>query len=229
MKISDLELCTLNGRKVQILESKTGMGIGGAIIDGVGLVNAGAMTCVTGKDIIKNALNLKDERRKTIDKNRSYDAITFTQPLKGIAIFDEKSCDKLISFRKASHEAMKARAVEQCKIHEEEMERKYPGITELKKAYSEHYYYQEQFQRAMEDEYNDGVNMPRRPTSNIDDLCAKYPRAAMYLKADSYSCAENYNKANAGDRAKALLDRGGSIEDAQKILDNWLPENAYWD
>ncbi|TYB18845.1 hypothetical protein FXB85_11145 [Aggregatibacter actinomycetemcomitans] len=81
----------------------------------------------------------------------------------------------------------------------------------------------------MEDEYNDGVNMPRRPTSNIDELCAKYPRAAMYLKADSYSNAENYDKASAGDKAKKLLNEGGSIEDAQKILDNWLPESAYWD
>ncbi|KYK95149.1 hypothetical protein [Aggregatibacter actinomycetemcomitans] len=109
------------------------------------------------------------------------------------------------------------------------MEAKYPGITELQKAYSDHAYYQEQFQRAMEDEYNDGVNMPRRPTSNIDELCAKYPRAAMYLKADSYSNAENYDKASAGDKAKKLLNEGGSIEDAQKILDNWLPESAYWD
>lgn len=229
MKISDLELYTLNGRKVQILESKTGMGIGGAIIEGVGLVDAGSMTFFTGENIVKNAQNLTDEQRKMIDKNRSYDAITFTQPIKGVAIFDEKSCDKLIAFRKSSHEARKARAVEQRRTYEAEMEAKYPGITELKKAYSEHYYYQEQFQRAMEDEYNDGVNMPKRPSSNIDELCTKYPRAAIYLKADSYSCAENYHKANAGDKAKALLDKGGSIEEAQEILNNWLPQSAYWD
>ncbi|WP_249849254.1 hypothetical protein [Aggregatibacter actinomycetemcomitans] len=81
----------------------------------------------------------------------------------------------------------------------------------------------------MVDEYNDGVNMPRPPKSDIDELSAKYPRAAMYLKADSYSTAENYDKASAGDKAKKLLDEGGSIEDAQKILGNWLPASAYWD
>ncbi|TYA36026.1 hypothetical protein [Aggregatibacter actinomycetemcomitans] len=66
MKISELELRTLNGRKVQILETKsrTGCGIGGAIIEGVGEVNAGSMSFCTGENIIKNALNLTDDVRK---------------------------------------------------------------------------------------------------------------------------------------------------------------------
>lgn len=229
MKISDLELRTINGRKVTILESKSGMGIGGAIIEGIGEVNASSMSFVSGENIIKNAQNLNEEKRKMIDKNRFYDAIEFWKPIKGIAIFDEESCDKLIAFRDAKHKAMVEGAAERRKAREAELEAKYPGITELRKAYSEQVYYQEQFQRAMEDEYNDGVKMPTRPKVNIDELCAKYPRAAVYLKADSYSDAANYDKANAGDKAKALLDDGGSIDEAQKILDNWLPDSAYWD
>ncbi len=229
MKISDLQLRTLNGRKIIIFESKSGLGIGGAHIEGVGPVNATVMTIVSGKDIIKNAVNLTNERRTTIKKDEYYDAFEFTSPVKGIAILDDESCKTLRAFRKAEHEAFKANAKELAKAKEARLEAKYPGIKELQKAYSEVDYYHEQLYRAMADEYNDGVNMPRPPKSDIDELSAKYPRAAMYLKADSYSTAENYDKASAGDKAKKLLDEGGSIEDAQKILGNWLPASAYWD
>lgn len=227
MKISDLELRTLNGRKVTILESKSGMGIGGAIIEGIGEVDASALSFVSGENIIKNAANLSEDKRKTIDRNFSYDAIKFYQPFEAVAIFDRESCDKLVQYRHTKHEAMKASAAERVKAYEASREAKYPGITELEKAHRDWAYYHEQFQRGMEDEYNDGVSMPTRPTSDINELSNKYPRAAMYLKADDYSCAANYNKASAGNKAKALLDAGGSIDEAQKILDNWLPE--IWD
>ncbi|KYK81791.1 PTS mannose transporter subunit IIAB [Aggregatibacter actinomycetemcomitans serotype e str. SC936] len=198
-------------------------------IEGVGSVNATVMTIVSGKDIIKNAVNLTDERRSAIKKDEYYDAFEFTSPVKGIAILDDESCKTLRAFNKAQNEARKTEYVALAKTKEVELEAKYPGIKELQKAYNEHAYYQEQFQKAMDNEYNDGVNMPHFPKSNIYELCVKYPRAAMYLKADSYSNAENYDKARAGDKAKKLLDDGGSVEDAQKILDNWLPESAYWD
>ncbi|PNC21303.1 hypothetical protein CXU19_13360 [Akkermansia muciniphila] len=58
---------------------------------------------------------------------------------------------------------------------------------------------------------------------------AKYPRAALALNATSYTLANHPSKITAGKKALELLKNGGSLEEAQSILDNWLPQEAMWD
>ncbi|AHG83103.1 phosphotransferase [Bibersteinia trehalosi USDA-ARS-USMARC-189] len=229
MKISDLELFTINGRKVTILESKSGLGIGGAIIEGIGEVNASVMSYAEGKNVIKNAQNLNDERRAKIKPEYIYDAISFTKPMNAVAVFDYDSSEKLRAFRRAEHEAKVANAKKELEAKELELGARYEGITELRNAISSWDLYREKFQAAMEDEYNDGANMPKRPNSNLEELHNKYPLASIYLKAESYTFSENHHKFSAGKKAMALLDNGGSAEEANAILDNWLPETALWD
>ncbi len=104
-----------------------------------------------------------------------------------------------------------------------------PGLASLRAARADEARYRAEFERMMEDEYNDGVNPPAKPAVSSSDLAAQYPRAALYLKAESYSCASNHHKAAAGSKAMQLLAEGGSDDDARTVMDNWLPASAYTD
>jgi len=103
-----------------------------------------------------------------------------------------------------------------------------PGLSLLQKASNDLDNYHYKFNKATEDEHNDGVNMPAHPGNSLSELCKEYPTAALYLKAESYSFASHSSKASAGDKAKKLLASGGGITEAESILDNWLPERAIW-
>jgi len=85
----------------------------------------------------------------------------------------------------------------------------------------------------MGDEGNDGVDAPKPIDETLhekaDRLAIEYPRAAVYLKAKGYTYASNYHKTGAGREAMEIIATGGSIEDANKALENWLPEESMWD
>ena len=104
-----------------------------------------------------------------------------------------------------------------------------PGLAILRAAVDDSDRYHRQFNAMMEDGTNDGVRSPRQPAADIDALRAQYPRAAAYMRAESYSCASNHHKAAAGVAAMAVLAKGGEIAAADALLDNWLPASAAWD
>lgn len=108
------------------------------------------------------------------------------------------------------------------------LELQFPGLTELRAAIEDEDRYQREFQKMMEDGDNDGVTPPAPMIANVGELQKKYPRAAAYLRAESYSYAAHDAKSEAGRKAMALLENSGSIEEAEQILKNWLPEVAYW-
>lgn len=110
----------------------------------------------------------------------------------------------------------------QWKIEEDRLEQLFPGLTLLKAAHQSEEAYLDAFNRMMEDEQNDGVNPPKAPALDTDELSAQYPRAALYLKADGYTLAANDKKSSAGTKAKRLLEMGGSEADAESILKNWV-------
>lgn len=103
-----------------------------------------------------------------------------------------------------------------------------PGVEVLRDAIYQQNNYFSDFNRMMDDEQNDGVNPPIKPTLSLEELNLKYPRAALYLTAEAYECAGHFAKTSAGTRAKKLLADGGSIEDAKKILDTWS-DGLYFD
>lgn len=111
---------------------------------------------------------------------------------------------------------------EQIKIDDERLERLFPGITLLKEAHKNEIDYQKAFARMMDTESNDGVNPPRPPKLNAEELSAQYPLAALYLKAESYACSSNYKKSSAGAQAKEILENGSPAIDAEQLLNNWI-------
>ena len=103
-----------------------------------------------------------------------------------------------------------------------------PGLDALKAAVSGEERYNRQFDRMMNDENNDGARPPASPRGpSSQELAAKHPRAAAYLRAEGYANAAHDQKAAAGKRAMELLAAGGSVEDADAILKNWLPATAW--
>lgn len=88
------------------------------------------------------------------------------------------------------------------------------GLTELQAALNDHERYAEQFERMMDDEYNDGVRPPRPAVGNVDELRARYPRAAAYVLADSWAGAAHDVKASAGSKARRQILEGINHEQA---------------
>jgi len=109
------------------------------------------------------------------------------------------------------------------------LEAKIPGITALQEAYEAEETYRAEFSHAMEAEDRDGVVMPTPPKTNIAALEEKYPRAALYIKADDYSSAMHDQKATAGKKAKQMLEEGAGLAAVEEVLNGWLPESAMWD
>lgn len=75
------------------------------------------------------------------------------------------------------------------------------GLEGIRKALAAEHAYHKAFTRMMEDEFNDGVNPPARPSLSSDDLKKQYPRAAAYVKAENWTYASNYAKSAAGEKA----------------------------
>ena len=86
------------------------------------------------------------------------------------------------------------------------------GLNELKAAIDEHERYYYDFNAAME--RGDG-RLPARPTSSVRETAEKYPRAAAYLKAESYEYSANYAKSGAGKKARERIING---EDYEQVL-----------
>lgn len=99
------------------------------------------------------------------------------------------------------------------------------GLKEIRAAINAQARYREELVQMMEDEDNDGIRPPKRPDPDIAALKAKYPRAAAYIKAENYSCAEHYAKADAGRAALEKIINGGDF--AQAIADMEHEWSAY--
>lgn len=100
---------------------------------------------------------------------------------------------------------------------EERVRKACPGIDELRAAIADTERYHEQFERMMEDENNDGARPPKPIRGDVDSLRTKYPAAAAYLKAESWSYADHYAKSAAGRKAMERIEAG--VDHAQVIVD----------
>lgn len=89
------------------------------------------------------------------------------------------------------------------------------GLKEIKTAIYDRQRYRREFNAMMDDEFNDGACPPKPPKADVDELMAKYPRAAAYIKAESYSYAEHDVKSNAGKKA---LEKIINAEDYEKAI-----------
>lgn len=104
------------------------------------------------------------------------------------------------------------------------------GLGDLYEAYyawaSAEDNYRDAFNKMMEDEHNDGARPPRKPSPELkaryDELVAKHPRAALYLRAERQESgahwADNTGKGAAGKKAMSLLRKGAPLEEAEAAL-----------
>ena len=141
----------------------------------------------------------------------------------GIDGWEERICIRKSaaeSFNKVLNESDKRESGKQAKIDAIE------GLVELKKLIGEWDRYNYEFEKAMG---NEDCLYPTPPKNKLEDLMKKFPVAALYVKAESYSYASHYEKTFAGDKAMELI-LMGKIEEAEKTLENWLsnPEEAAW-
>ena len=96
-----------------------------------------------------------------------------------------------------------------------------PGLEELRAAKNADAEYLDAFDHMMDDEYNDGVNPPRKPSVDSAAVARKYPVAAAYLKAESWEYASHHAKVAAGKTAKQRIVAG---EDYKIVIDEMESE-----
>lgn len=90
--------------------------------------------------------------------------------------------------------------------------RNVPGLAELRRAGGDESRYAHDFNRMMEDEYNDGARPPAPVRVRYSDLAIKFPAAAGYLKAEDWEAASHFAKSAAGNRAKSRIAAGENVE-----------------
>ena len=117
----------------------------------------------------------------------------------------------------------------------EEKERKYqerqdkinaiPGLAEIQAAKQDLDRWNEEWEKSFDDV--GGLGVRPKPEYDFAAMNAKYPRAAAYLKAESYSHAAHDVKASAGQEALEKIINGEDYEEALKVMeDEW---SAYCD
>jgi len=94
-----------------------------------------------------------------------------------------------------------------------------PGLDELRAAYEDAERERVEYQRMMEDEYNDGARDPA-------EVAAKYPVAAAYLKAEDWSMASHYAKAAAGRKAMESIANGEDYKTALATMEKEWAEHC---
>jgi len=88
------------------------------------------------------------------------------------------------------------------------------GVPILQAARDAEDKYSRDFDRMMEDENNDGVNPPTKPTADLDELYKQYPIAAAYLRAKAYEYSNHYAQSAAGKTAAKKIADGGDYKAA---------------
>lgn len=131
---------------------------------------------------------------------------------------------EIIALLKAEKEAE-----ENARIEREAKIAAIEGLEEIRKARAEWEDYNYKFNKAME---RGDCRFPSKPASDVESLKKQYPRAAAYLKAESYSRASNYMKVAAGRKALERITNGEDhevvIADMEAEWSNAAREAAMW-
>ena len=105
------------------------------------------------------------------------------------------------------------------------------GLTELQDAIASWDEYHAERNRRFDNEQLSSFGI-KAPTQSVSDLKSKYPRAAAYLKALSYSDASNFEKSAAGSRALKRIINGDDFNVVIKDMEaEWstATKNKMWD
>ena len=92
-----------------------------------------------------------------------------------------------------------------------------PGLDELRNAREEWSDYRCRYEKYIASGACSGG--PAKPAVSVDEITAKYPVAAAYLKAEGYANAANYRKAAAGRKAKEAIANGADYKAALEQME----------
>lgn len=153
------------------------------------------------------------------------------------------ACDKRIAKVNEDVSFVKENKAEIIKYLAEEVEAKRKAVEDRKakiaaiegldeiieaKRDLENWHYE--FQKSFSDV--GGLGVRKKPEYDFDAMYTRYPRAAAYLKAESFANASNYMKANAGKNAKERIINGDNpetvIEEMEKEWHEYCEEHI-WD
>ena len=128
---------------------------------------------------------------------------------------------ELLSRRQASLDAVKSRAEAIDGIE---------GLKEIRAAIDDLEAWNREFERSFDDV--GGLGVRPKPKYDLDDMCQRYPRAAAYLKAESWEYSGHYVKAGCGKTAKEKIingeDYGQAIAEMEKEWSDYCQEHI-WD
>ena len=100
-----------------------------------------------------------------------------------------------------------------------------PGLKEIRAAMDDLKAWQKEFNDSFRD--CGGLGVRSKPVYDYDNLCATYPRAAAYLKAEEYADSSNYVKSAAGKKAlEAIINGADPAETTAAMEAEW---NGYCD
>ena len=118
-------------------------------------------------------------------------------------------------------------AASQFEKEEQVLLKNVPGLRELEKAYTAREKYHEEFEKMMDDEYNDGVSPPTIKVPDIQELERRFPIAATYLICEEYANSSAMSKM-AGIYQKAVdeIAVGEDHEESKKEADQRWSEAA---
>lgn len=126
---------------------------------------------------------------------------------------------KLLLDLAGSHALIDAISAHKRRVSQEKIEAAIPGLAQLESAIIEQEKAEEESAKAIRRGFG---RANRSQSPSVAELSAKYPRAALYLKADAYQGASNSEKSAAGRKAKEILESGGDEQEAREILNSWL-------
>ena len=120
-------------------------------------------------------------------------------------------------------------AEENARKEAEELRRKkiaaIPGLKEIRAAMDDLKSWHREFNASFDD--CGGLGVRSKPIYDFDELCATYPQAAAYLKAEEYADASNYAKSTAGEKAmEAIINGADPAETIESMEAEW---NEYCD
>lgn len=143
-------------------------------------------------------------RRDTADPSRLR-AVVPTQSCADILRARKSEILAYLAEQDAQRAEEEARHAQEAAAYQAELDG-IEGLRALQEAHRAWEQYDDAFRAAMEDEHNDNPGTLHKPACDIAALNARYPRAAAYLRAESWSLSAHYVKSGAGSRAmKAIL------------------------
>lgn len=158
------------------------------------------------KDMIKHYnIRLLEGDKVAIDQDTA-------KRIPSIVSVIKENKEQIIALFKQEEEERK-RAYEERKAKIDAIE----GLNVILDAREDLESWREEFKESFKDV--GGLGVRPKPSYDFDELYKKYPRAAAYLKAESFEYSHNYEKSSIGKRAKERIINGEDHETVIRQMD----------